>query len=86
LTREQAKRAFRRVPAVEESTTYQYIIEQGEIKGLRRLLLRQGAAKFGAPTKEVKAAIQELEDLRRLDRMCDHLNNATSWKDVLETR
>src|SRR5262249_24474316 len=69
LTREQAKRAFGRVPAVEESTTYQYIIEQGEIKGLRRLLLRQGAAKFGAPPKKVKATIQELEDLPRLERM-----------------
>jgi hypothetical protein len=86
LTREQANRVFRRVPAVEESTTYQYIIEQGELKALRKMLLRQGAAKFGAPTKEVKTAIQELEDLRRLERMCDHLNNATSWKDILETR
>ncbi|HZW32631.1 MAG TPA: hypothetical protein VFF52_18100 [Isosphaeraceae bacterium] len=87
LSREQARNAFRRAPAVEESTTYQDIIEQGEIQGVRRVLLRRGAAKFGAPPKEVKAAIQELEDLPRLERRVDCLlDTATSWNDVLETR
>ena len=85
LTPEQAKKAFRRVPAVEDSTTYQYILEQGEIKGLRKLVLREGATKLGAPPKKVKAAIQELEDLPRLERMCGRLFTASSWNDVLET-
>jgi hypothetical protein len=85
LTHEQAKRAFRRVPAVEESTTYQYIIEQGGIKTLRRLVLREGATKFGAPPEDVKAAIQELEDLPRLERICGRLFTASSWNDVLDT-
>jgi hypothetical protein len=71
---------------VEESTTYQYIIEQGELKALRRVLLRQGTDKFGAPTKKVKAAIQESENLRRLRRMAVRLLTATSWAEVLETR
>jgi hypothetical protein len=57
------------------------------MKALRRLLLRQGTAKFGAPPKNVKATIQELEDLPRLERMVDCLlDTATSWNDVLETR
>ena len=72
---------------MEDSTTYQYILEQGAIRGVRRLLLRRGAAKFGAPTEGVKAAIQELEDLPRLERMVDCLlDRATSWNEVLETR
>jgi hypothetical protein len=83
LTREQAKRAFRRVPAVEESTTYQYIIEQGELKALRKMLLRLGAAKFGAPPKKVKATIQESEDLPRLERMGVRLVTAASWDEVV---
>jgi hypothetical protein len=69
---------------VEESTTYQYIIEQGEMKALRRMLLRQGASKLGAPTKKVKTAIQAAEDLKRLERMVMRLFTATSWNDVLE--
>jgi hypothetical protein len=71
---------------VEESTTYQYILQQGEIKALRRILLRQGSAKFGAPSKQVEDAIQELESLPRLRRMGVRLLTASSWKDVLETR
>jgi hypothetical protein len=70
---------------VEESTTYQYIIEKGEMKVLRRLLLRKGATKLGAPTKKVKAAIQDLEDLPRLERMCGRLFTAASWNDILDT-
>jgi hypothetical protein len=70
---------------VEESTTYQYILEQGEIRGMRKLLLEQGVTKFGAPAKQVKAAIQELEDLSRLRRMGVRVLTAASWDDVLTT-
>jgi hypothetical protein len=42
---------------VEDSTTYQYIIEQGELKGRRNMLLELGATKFGAPPQVVKAKI-----------------------------
>ncbi len=71
---------------MEDSTTYQYIIEQGGIKAMRWILLRHGANKFGAPPDQVKAAIQEVEDLARLERMFDCvIETATSWNDVLET-
>jgi hypothetical protein len=76
---------FRRIRAAEESTTYQYIIEQGALEQTRRMLLELGAIKLGAPTKKVKAAIQELEDLPRLERMCGSLFTVESWDDVLET-
>ncbi len=48
---------------MEDSTTYQYIVEQGCLKGVRAILLELGASKFGAPTEKVKTSIQELEDL-----------------------
>jgi hypothetical protein len=70
---------------VEDSTTYQYIVEQGVLRGVRAILLEQGASRFGAPTENVKVAIQELEDLTRLRRMCLRLFTATSWNEVLET-
>ncbi|MGP0069818.1 MAG: hypothetical protein ACLQGP_40230 [Isosphaeraceae bacterium] len=86
LDRVLAVNMFRRYRAVEDSTTYQYIIEQGEIKNMRRMLLKRGARLLGAPTEAVRAAIQELEDLPRLERMMDcALDSATSWNDVLET-
>jgi hypothetical protein len=85
LEREIAAKLFRRYHAVEDSTTYQYIIEQGVIKGVRALLLELGESKIGAPNEEVKAAIQGLEDLPRLKRMGLRLFTASSWNEVLET-
>ncbi len=70
---------------MEESTTYQYIIEQGGLKTARKMLLKMGADKFGAPARNVKAAIRESEDLPRLERMMMHLLSAASWDEVLET-
>jgi hypothetical protein len=71
---------------VEESTTYQYIIEQGELKALRRILLRHGTDKFGEPAEKVKAAVQESENLPRLERMIMRIPTANSWDELLETR
>jgi hypothetical protein len=70
---------------VEDSTTYQYIIEQGALKALRRVVLRAGATKLGAPPETVKATIQRLEDLPRLERMFGRLITASSWDEVMTT-
>jgi hypothetical protein len=88
LRRERARDLFRGIRAVEESTTYQYIIEQGGVKTLKRLLLRQGTRKFGAPNKTVKAAIEQfdVDDLGRLERMSDRIATATSWDEILQTQ
>ena len=85
LDQQVALKLFRRYHAVEDSTTYQYIIEQGALRGVRALLLEQGASKFGAPTEKVKASIQELEDLPRLKRMGLRVLTAKSWNDILKT-
>jgi hypothetical protein len=73
---------------LEESTTYQYILEHGATRALKRLLLRLGAKKFGAPTKAVKAAIESLDvdDLPQLERMAMRVLTANSWGEVLDTR
>jgi hypothetical protein len=80
-----AMSSSRRYRAVEDSTTYQYIVEQGVLKGARGMLLDIGATKLGAPTEKVKTSIQEMEDLPRLKRMGLRVMNADSWNDVLET-
>ncbi len=68
---------------MEESTTYQYILEQGAIRHAKKVVLKLGASKLGAPAKKVKAAIQELEDLPRLERMLMRLLTANTWDEVL---
>jgi hypothetical protein len=75
----------RRYRAMEDSTTYQYIIEQGCLKWGRSTLLDLGAIRFGEPTEKVKTSIQELEDLSRIKRMEMRILTAGSWDDILET-
>ncbi|MGP0069819.1 MAG: hypothetical protein ACLQGP_40235 [Isosphaeraceae bacterium] len=71
---------------MEDSTTYQYILEQGAIREAKWFLLEIGKAKLGAPTETVEATIKQLEDLSRLERMVDcTLDTATSWDEILDT-
>ena len=77
-----------------ESSGYQLILDegreegrvQGELRHARKMVLRLGRQKFGAPTPEVEAAVQAIADLDRLDRMSDRLFNAATWQDLLATR
>jgi hypothetical protein len=77
---------FRRIRAVEDSAADQHFLEPEAVKWLRKLLLRRGTTKFGAPTKKAKTAIEEVEDLPRLCYMMARLAKAKSWNGVLESR
>jgi hypothetical protein len=62
---------FRGVRAMRESSGYQLILDEGREEGAlrqsRKLLLRQGRRKFGAPDPAVEAAVQAIADLGRLN-------------------
>ncbi len=78
------KRVFEGVQAVKESTTYQAIVEEGQIKEARKLILRHGKRKFGRPTAAVARALEGTEDLDRLERLSDRLLTAASWTELLD--
>lgn len=81
---------FRGVRAMRESSTYQAILdegrEDGSLRQTRKLLLRLGNQKFGAPGPEVEASVQAINELDRLERMSDRMFTAASWDDLLATR
>lgn len=84
-----------------ESSTYQAIIKEGLRKGLRkgrqegreegrraevrRVLLRQGTLRFGAPDDAVVAAIEAIDDVDRLETLTDRLVDPATggWNDLL---
>jgi hypothetical protein len=72
------------VQAVEESTTYQAIVEEGCIKQTRKLIIRQGRKKFGRPPAAVTRALEGIEDLDRLERLSDRVLTAASWTEMLD--
>ena len=81
------------VRGMEESSTYQYVIEKGEQKGrkearkatLVETLLDLGALRFGSATPAIAAALNSEEDLDRLVRMRHRLLAAADWDDLLAT-
>ena len=78
---------------LEDSTTYQYILEKGIAQGIAQgraqeaqsLIMRQGTKRFGAPTPEVEAAIRATTDQPRFERLAERVLDATSWADLLAT-
>jgi hypothetical protein len=68
-----------------ESTTYQYILDEGQAEGVRKVLLRQGRQRFGAATAAIESAINGITDLERLERMSDRMLQAADWQDLLAT-
>jgi len=78
-----AKHLLRGVMAMEESTTYQAILEEGAVRGLRKTLLRLGHKRFQGSPAAVKTAIAAITDEARLDELLDRLLDAASWEELL---
>jgi hypothetical protein len=68
-----------------ESSAYQLIMTEGAVKALHRLLTRQGTQKFGPPAPSTTTALETINDLARLERICERIFDATSWDDLLAT-
>jgi hypothetical protein len=96
------KQLFQGVRGMKESSTYQMILEEGEAKGreegreegkaqgkveeARKILLRLGRKRIGAPDQATLAAIECITDEDVLEHMIDRLDDATSWTDLLQAR
>jgi hypothetical protein len=82
-----------------ESDTYRAILEEGEIRHARKLVLRMGQRKFGPASDDVVTALrlhQELdlidevvmarktaEELERLERLMERILDVSSWRELL---
>ena len=89
LPRAQVTPLFRGVQAMRDSDTYMAILDEGraegEVRGARRMLFRQGRKRFGEPVTDVLSALQAVNDLERLERMSDRVLEASSWQDLIAT-
>ena len=68
---------------IEDSSTCELILDKGRIDHARSIVSRLGQRKFGPPPTEVKATIKAIEDVDRLDRMVEFVNNVSSWQELL---
>jgi predicted transposase YdaD len=77
------ERLLRGVLAMKESVTYQAVLSEGKAEGVREVLLMLGRDQFGAPSAEVRAALDAITDVNRLQELAGHLKHAASWHDLL---
>jgi hypothetical protein len=70
---------------MEESDTYLMILDQGQEKFAREIILLQGEDRLGPPEEGVKAQLSSITDLDRLRRMARETPKAASWQEILDT-
>jgi hypothetical protein len=59
--------------------------EIGKQEGVRSVLLHLGRKRFGEPDAATIVALENINDLARLERMSEALGSVSSWADVLAT-
>lgn len=76
---------FRGARTTQESSTYQWILEEGGIREARKIVLRLGRQRFGDPELESRNAFDAIEDLERLERMIEWVFRVSGWPELLQT-
>ncbi|MBA4067095.1 MAG: hypothetical protein C0501_25985 [Isosphaera sp.] len=70
---------------LEDSTTYQLILDRGRAAEARGLILMIGGQRFGTAPETVAAAVRGITDRERLERVAGRLLAAAGWDDLLAT-
>ena len=68
-----------------ESDTYLAILDEGQEKCARDLVLIVGADRFGPPDDAVTTQLTAITDPDRLKRMVRQAAKAANWQEVLDT-
>jgi predicted transposase YdaD len=91
-----AEQLFRGIVSMEESSTYQKILEEGREEGLeegvelgefkesKKLLRHLGEKAFGAPSPSTTRVIDQLNDLKSIEEALERIRTANSWDELLE--
>jgi len=82
-----AAHLFRGVVSMKESLTYQAVLQEGRMEGAiveaRKLLRIFGERAFGPPDARTATAIKRIDDLARLEELCDRWSQVESWQELL---
>ena len=70
---------------MEESDTYLMILDEGQEKGVREIILLVGEDQFGPPDASVRAGLKNITDLDRQKRIARRTPKAASWQEILDT-
>lgn len=80
-----AKEILRTVTWLRDSSTYQALVAEGRATEAREILIRLGRKRFGPPDRRVRAALERLDDLGRLEQLTERLLEVGSWDELFAT-
>ncbi len=73
--------------AMRESVTYQAILEEGREEGsireLHRMILRQGRVRFGEADESIRKQIEAIQDIDTLEDLSERLVIVSSWDELM---
>ena len=70
---------------MQESDTYLMILDEGQVFQARKIILIIGEERWGLPEESVKAQLNNIADLDRLERMIRRAVKADNWHEILDT-
>jgi predicted transposase YdaD len=94
---ESVKRWFQGVAAMQESSVYQGLLQEGRIEGraeglaegrvgeARRIVLRLGGKRFGVPDAESRTKLESMSDVEQLEQLAERVHEVASWAELLAT-
>lgn len=85
VKRDVATKIFQGIRMMEESDTYLMIVDQGKEKEAKRAILLVGEERLGSAEESIRAELDNISDLERLERMIRRAAKADSWQEILET-
>jgi len=74
-----------RIHGIEESVTYQAIVEEGIVRARQDDVLQRGRRRFGAPKPDIEVALRVIADPERLMRLHGDLLDVSNWDELLAT-
>jgi hypothetical protein len=82
VSEEEVVQLYRGVGMLEESTSVQYLLRQGAIRELRKLLLRLGRSRFGEADSATGARIEAIDNLDELERLHERSLLVSTWQEL----
>ena len=71
---------------MEDSMTYQAIVQKGQVRGIQDTLWIQGRKRFGQPDDTTALTLRSIQNVERLDKLAERILEAKNWSDLFSER
>lgn len=82
-TPEFSEKLLQGVRNMKESSTYQFILQEGREEEGRRMLIRLGTKRLGDPDPKILSRLEGITSLQQLEELADRLLEVETWQELL---